>query len=169
MLCTVHRSSTNNRWSMEQTTISSAPQLVIPSPPWKSSSSTNILPKYSPAFKRKSLTVYGSTGPGQEELQPLFPICRHSAEAPASLESITSPTRYSFLSFLLIFQSFCIFLFCLFLFFFFLVLEPKSKAFVISNLKRFCKLYSTSCRTPYVKDQVIVSCKPWAFTRQHRH
>lgn len=94
MLCTIHRPSTTNRWNTEQMTTSSTQQLVIPSPPWKSSSSTNNLPKYSPAFKRKSLTVYGSTGPGREELRPLFPISRPSAEPPASLESITSSTRY---------------------------------------------------------------------------
>jgi len=91
--CFVYRPSTTNRWSVGQTTTNSAPQLVIPSPPWKSSSSTTNLPKYSPAFKRKSLTVYGSTSPSREELRPSFLNSRNSAEPPASLESITSPTR----------------------------------------------------------------------------
>ncbi|KDR13784.1 Pro-interleukin-16 [Zootermopsis nevadensis] len=89
----LQRASTTNRWSTEQTTASSAPQLVIPSPPWKSSSSANNLPKYSPAFKRKSFTVCASGLPGREELQSLFPVSRQSAEPPESLESITSPTR----------------------------------------------------------------------------
>ncbi|XP_034947791.1 uncharacterized protein bbg [Chelonus insularis] len=75
-----------------------------------------ILPKYSPAFKRKSLTVCGttnisstssnaptansttSTNPSTPTQQTSPPSTSISTEAPKSLESICSPTRsdYSF-------------------------------------------------------------------------
>ncbi|PNF35480.1 hypothetical protein B7P43_G04110 [Cryptotermes secundus] len=89
----LQRPASTNKWSTGQTAVSNTPQLVIPSPPWKSSSSTTNLPKYSPAFKRKSLTVYGSTGSSREDLRPSCPSFRNSAEPPASIESIASPTR----------------------------------------------------------------------------
>ncbi|XP_063980747.1 uncharacterized protein LOC135164396 isoform X1 [Diachasmimorpha longicaudata] len=58
-----------------------------------------ILPKYSPAFKRKSLTVYGSsnvTSPSSQQTSPASTVT--PTEPPKSLESICSPTRsdYSF-------------------------------------------------------------------------
>uniref|UniRef100_A0A0C9RA28 IL16_0 protein n=2 Tax=Fopius arisanus TaxID=64838 RepID=A0A0C9RA28_9HYME len=58
-----------------------------------------ILPKYSPAFKRKSLTVYGSsnvTSPSSQQTSPATTVT--PTEPPKSLESICSPTRsdYSF-------------------------------------------------------------------------
>lgn len=54
----------------------------LTSPPWKSQTPVSDLPKYSPAFKRKSLAVYGapssassvssSLSSSREELRPLF-------------------------------------------------------------------------------------------------
>ncbi|PSN43724.1 hypothetical protein C0J52_14010 [Blattella germanica] len=77
-----------NRWSTPSATTNTSstmsnpvPPVVIPSPPWKTSNSSSNLPKYSPAFKRKSLTVYGSSSSSFRD------------EPPASLESITSPAR----------------------------------------------------------------------------
>lgn len=84
----------------------------LSSPPW-AENTTTTLPKYSPAFKRKSLQIYGT-----KNYEPLFPGIKNTEElletsnmketmrptnlslndAPKSLESITSPTRsdYSF-------------------------------------------------------------------------
>nr|CAD7430828.1 unnamed protein product [Timema monikensis] len=75
-----------NRWTTN--TDSFVPQdktstsSLIGSPPWKSQSSAANLPKYSPAFKRKSLTLYGvpsstssvssSLSSSREELRPIF-------------------------------------------------------------------------------------------------
>nr|CAD7568814.1 unnamed protein product [Timema californicum] len=75
-----------NRWTTN--TDSFVPQdktstsNLIGSPPWKSQSSAANLPKYSPAFKRKSLTLYGvpssassvssSLSSSREELRPIF-------------------------------------------------------------------------------------------------
>ncbi|KAJ9589267.1 hypothetical protein L9F63_017512, partial [Diploptera punctata] len=87
--------SATNRWSTGpcvfntgSTTTSStnsSTSIVMPSPPWKASN-TNNLPKYSPAFKRKSLTVYGMSTAVKDE-------------PPASLESIPSPARVFLLQF----------------------------------------------------------------------
>jgi len=93
VVASLQRPNTTNRWSTGQTTMNNTSQLVIPSPPWKSSSNTSNLPKYSPAFKRKSLSVYGSTNSHQEEPRTSFPSCRNSVETPVSLESTTLPIR----------------------------------------------------------------------------
>ncbi|CAH0562357.1 unnamed protein product [Brassicogethes aeneus] len=65
----------------------------LTSPPWACQTST--FPKYSPAFKRKSLQVYTT----KEKSKPSkLEVDESLSDPPKSLESITSPTRsdYSF-------------------------------------------------------------------------
>lgn len=55
-----------------------------------------ILPKYSPAFKRKSLSVYSTTSPSPNTSPTISPIkttAPLTTDAPKSLESLCSPTR----------------------------------------------------------------------------
>jgi predicted CxxxxCH...CXXCH cytochrome family protein len=83
--------------------------LPLTSPPW--TSNANTFPKYSPAFKRKSLQVYSQKVHKPEEPQPAIkPQAKpdksatnkieseelrldNLSDSPKSLESITSPTR----------------------------------------------------------------------------
>ncbi|XP_063242334.1 uncharacterized protein LOC134542200 isoform X2 [Bacillus rossius redtenbacheri] len=74
----------HRRWSTSTDSIAdrSTASHLISSPPWKSQSPSANLPKYSPAFKRKSLAVYGalssassvssSLSSSREELRPIF-------------------------------------------------------------------------------------------------
>ncbi|KAJ8882752.1 hypothetical protein PR048_014565 [Dryococelus australis] len=77
-----HKSS-HRRWSTSTDSSSDRPAThPISTPTWKSQSPAINLPKYSPAFKRKSLAVYGvpssassvssSLSSSREELRPLF-------------------------------------------------------------------------------------------------
>lgn len=79
--------------------------LPLTSPPWTSNTST--FPKYSPAFKRKSLQVYSKTETAIKSPVKLVPDSKSAtiknkseelrldnlSDSPKSLESITSPTR----------------------------------------------------------------------------
>lgn len=61
----------NESLTSSNSSVESPKNVVLPTPPWKSSNST--LPKYSPAFKRKPFTLYGNQAavkPGPEQAGP---------------------------------------------------------------------------------------------------
>ncbi|XP_017779557.1 PREDICTED: uncharacterized protein LOC108564876 isoform X2 [Nicrophorus vespilloides] len=99
---TKEKSSPTNAHVPKHSRNSSTPSLTTPI--WNSNNS-NAIPKYSPAFKRKSLQIYGSK-PEESKPKPQkqsitsqlddesrLPVTLSLNEAPKSLESITSPTR----------------------------------------------------------------------------
>lgn len=80
---TYGRVGTNNSSSISANYMNAVTaQNNLNSPPWKSQTPVNDIPKYSPAFKRKSLALYGvpssassvssSLSSSREELRPIF-------------------------------------------------------------------------------------------------
>ncbi|XP_046628688.1 serine-rich adhesin for platelets-like [Neodiprion virginianus] len=91
------RSNLQDKWGSQSSISSSISTISVPGKisSFKMPEPQN-LPKYSPAFKRKSLAVYGTSGtltPGKNSSST---TSAPSSEAPKSLESICSPTRSDF-------------------------------------------------------------------------
>ena len=51
----------NESLGSSSSSVESPKNVILSTPPWKSTSSNSTLPKYSPAFKRKPFTVYSNT------------------------------------------------------------------------------------------------------------
>ncbi|XP_046751419.1 uncharacterized protein LOC124414508 [Diprion similis] len=91
------RSNLHDKWG-SQSSISSSISTVSVSGKMSSFKmpEPQNLPKYSPAFKRKSLAVYGTSGTLTAGKNSSSTTSALATEAPKSLESICSPTRSDF-------------------------------------------------------------------------
>ncbi|XP_048513225.1 PDZ domain-containing protein 2 [Athalia rosae] len=97
LLQQIPRANIHDKWGSQSSISSSISTASVPGKmtSFKMPEPQN-LPKYSPAFKRKSLAVYGSSGSSTTARSSPSVTTAPASEAPKSLESICSPTRSDF-------------------------------------------------------------------------